>query len=71
MVEKIKTLHTWRNHEDHSFVISVDGGINAQTASIAVQAGADIVAAGSYCLKGESTSAYQSNIESLRFNLPQ
>lgn len=43
--------------------IAVDGGINAQTAKIAVQAGANILAAGSYIFKSKD---YAKAIRSLR-----
>ncbi len=47
-VDKIKELDELRKKHEFSFLISVDGGINAETAKICVDAGADILVAGSY-----------------------
>lgn len=51
--DKIRQLVAWRNKENH-FDISVDGGINLDTAPIAIKAGADILVSGSALNKAAS-----------------
>lgn len=46
-LEKVKKLAKIREERKLSFLISVDGGINEQTAGLAREAGADILVAGS------------------------
>lgn len=46
-LDKIKQLNQWRNAHDYSYVIQVDGGVNPETAASCVEAGADILVAGS------------------------
>lgn len=58
-LDKIKRLREM--HSD--LVISVDGGINAETAQLVREAGANILVAGSYVFKAENRKAA---IESLR-----
>ncbi|MCL2832980.1 MAG: ribulose-phosphate 3-epimerase [Treponema sp.] len=45
-LEKVKNLVQIRKERNLSFIISVDGGINSSTASLARQAGADVLVAG-------------------------
>jgi len=47
-VEKIVELKQRRQTEGHSFMINVDGGINAETGALCRDAGADIVVSGSW-----------------------
>lgn len=48
---KIETLKDIREENGYHYIISVDGGINAETAKLVKDAGADMVVAGSYvCL---------------------
>ncbi len=58
-VDKIKALRAMR--ED--LVLSVDGGINSETAKLVIAAGVNILVAGSYIFKAENR---QVAIESLR-----
>lgn len=46
-VNKIKELDQWRKKDELSFVIEVDGGINPSTSKLCIEAGADILVAGS------------------------
>lgn len=46
--------------------LEVDGGINAETAGLAVEAGADVLVAGSAVFKGKTREAYRANISSIR-----
>ena len=52
-VDKIKTLKSWREQGLGSYLIEVDGGVAVGTAEICVQAGADVLVAGSAVFKGE------------------
>lgn len=61
-VEKISQLASFREEENHKFLISVDGGINNQTAKLCRRAGCDVFVAGSYIFKSD----YQQAIKSLR-----
>lgn len=47
-LDKIKELHELRAKNDFHYLISVDGGINDQTARLVREAGVDICVAGSY-----------------------
>ena len=51
-VEKIKTLNSLK--EKYGFIIEVDGGINEQTGKLCVEAGCDVLVAGSYVFKAAS-----------------
>ena len=46
-LEKIKTLASWRETLGYTYLIEVDGGVNAQTARCCEAAGADVLVAGS------------------------
>lgn len=60
---KIETLKDIREENGYHYVINVDGGINAETAKLVKEAGADMVVAGSYvCLSDD----YNEKIDSLR-----
>jgi ribulose-phosphate 3-epimerase len=63
VVPKIEKLAERRAKENLSFEISVDGGINNETAKIVKRAGADILIAGSFVFNGGN---YRSVIEGLR-----
>ena len=58
MLQKIRDLRSIDSNID----IQVDGGINDKTGKLAVQAGANILVAGSYLFNGD----YKQKIESLR-----
>lgn len=60
---KIETLKDIREENGYHYIISVDGGINAETAKLVKEAGADMVVSGSYvCLSDD----YNEKIDSLR-----
>jgi ribulose-phosphate 3-epimerase len=46
-LDKVRALRAMRKERGHSFLISVDGGMNTQTAPLAREAGADVIIAGS------------------------
>ena len=65
-VDKIKSLDKIRStDEDVNYLIEVDGGINAQTGKLCVEAGADILVAGSYIFNSDD---YKERIDSLKEN---
>ncbi|WP_026570407.1 ribulose-phosphate 3-epimerase [Sediminibacillus terrae] len=47
VLEKVKTISEWRKEMNLDFEIEVDGGVNAETAADCVNAGADVLVAGS------------------------
>lgn len=46
-LKKIKQIATWREENGYTFEIEVDGGVNVSTAKQCVDAGADVLVAGS------------------------
>ena len=46
-LDKVRTLGRIRKEKNHPFLISVDGGINEETAPLVREAGADVVVTGS------------------------
>jgi ribulose-phosphate 3-epimerase len=54
MMPKIKTLRSLIDKNKYNCLIEIDGGINSQTASICVKAGADILVSGSYIFAAQN-----------------
>lgn len=52
MLDKVRWLDQIRNEKQLSYRIEIDGGINGETFRKAVDAGCDILVAGSYVFKG-------------------
>lgn len=46
-LSKVSTLNQWRQEQNLSYIIEVDGGVNEETARLCETAGADVVVAGS------------------------
>lgn len=66
-VDKIRTLREWREKENFKYLIEVDGGVAPETAPICVEAGADVLVAGSAVFRGEKTAEnYRKNIQALK-----
>jgi ribulose-phosphate 3-epimerase len=66
-LQKIKTLKEWREQGLGSYLIEVDGGVAADTVGLCVEAGADVLVAGSAVFKGEKTvENYKNNILALK-----
>lgn len=63
-LNKVRELDLLRQEQGFNFVLEVDGGINAKTASLAVAAGADVLVAGSAVFGGGATVA--ENLKTLR-----
>ncbi len=53
---KVKQLAFWRKEKHYHYEIEVDGGVNAETAQICLDAGADVLVAGSYIFGAEDRS---------------
>ncbi|GGH25595.1 ribulose-phosphate 3-epimerase [Paenibacillus segetis] len=68
-VRKIKELREWKQQNSKDFHIEVDGGITAATAPLVVEAGADVLVAGSAVFgqadRGAAMAAIRSSV-----NLP-
>lgn len=62
-VEKIKQLNVLRQVKHYHFLISVDGGINQDTAKFCKDAGVDVLVAGSYIFNSENPNE---KVDSLR-----
>jgi ribulose-phosphate 3-epimerase len=60
---KIEALKDLREENGYNYIISVDGGINADTVKLAKDAGADMVVGGSYVCTSDN---YEERIDSLR-----
>ena len=63
-IDKIKLIRNLVG--DRNIKIQVDGGINDKTASKAIEAGADVLVAGSAIFKGMGLENYKKNIDVLR-----
>ncbi len=62
MIEKIQKLRSWIDEAGLSVDIEVDGGINAETLPLVLEAGANVIVAGTAVLRGDIAK----NIETLR-----
>lgn len=60
---KIETLKDIREENNYHYIISVDGGINDETAKLCKDSGADMVVSGSYVVLSDD---YDEKINSLR-----
>lgn len=59
-LDKIRYLDAKRKQENLHFVIEIDGGINAETGKLAVEAGCDVLVAGSYIFKQNIVAGVES-----------
>lgn len=62
-LEKIAQLRALKEENGYHYLIEVDGGINGETSKLCIDAGADILVAGSYIFKNDD---YKKAIESLK-----
>lgn len=60
---KIETLKDIREENNYHYIISVDGGINEETAKLCKDSGADMVVSGSYVVLSDN---YNERIDKLR-----
>ena len=64
-LDKIRTLRQMIDASGRSIDLEVDGGITEQTARLAIDAGADVLVAGTATFKGGREN-YAGNIQKLR-----
>ena len=62
-MEKVKSALNWNKTRDRKIDIEVDGGINAETARLSIQSGANVLVAGTSIFK---TNDYAKAIRALR-----
>jgi ribulose-phosphate 3-epimerase len=65
-LNKVRELVMLREQRGLSYLIQVDGGINTETAGLAVAAGADVLVAGSAIFRG---GPIKENVKNLRKSL--
>jgi ribulose-phosphate 3-epimerase len=64
-VKKIQEVRTLIDQQDRKILLQVDGGISPKTASQVIEAGADVLVAGSALFHG-GTGRYEANVAALR-----
>jgi ribulose-phosphate 3-epimerase len=64
-LEKIKNIKEMINNKDRNVLIEVDGGINLETSKLCIQAGANVLVAGS-AIFSQDTANYSKLVKSLR-----
>lgn len=63
MMPKVSQIREWITQSGREIALEVDGGVNAETAKVCVNAGADVLVAGSYLFsKQDYAAALQSLI---------
>ncbi len=67
MMEKVRAARTWKESNDSPLDIEVDGGINVETAALAVKNGANVLVAGTSIFK---TADYAEAIRAMRSSAP-
>ena len=63
MMEKVKRAQAWRSAHNSTLEIEVDGGINAETARISIENGANVLVAGTSIFRAQD---YRQAISALR-----
>jgi len=51
-LEKVRELKKLKQENDFSYIVSVDGGVNARTLDSALSAGSDVIVTGSAFFSG-------------------
>ncbi len=57
MMPKVSQIREWITQSGREIALEVDGGVNAETAKVCVNAGADVLVAGSYLFSKEDYAA--------------
>jgi ribulose-phosphate 3-epimerase len=65
-LEKVKTLKRVREEKGYSYLISVDGGVNAETVSRVRDSGVDVLVAGEAFFKAEDKAAMAALLKGVR-----
>ncbi|KUO52431.1 MAG: ribulose phosphate epimerase [Desulfitibacter sp. BRH_c19] len=63
-LEKIRTLSAWKKKGGYAFNIQVDGGISDKNAQVILEAGADVLVAGSYIFNSQNISEAVQSLKS-------
>ena len=63
LIDKIKSVRKMIDAQSRPIDLEIDGGINPETARLCIQAGADVLVAGTAVFKDKN---YQANIQALR-----
>jgi ribulose-phosphate 3-epimerase len=63
MMEKVKRAQAWRSARNSALEIEVDGGINAETARVSIENGANVLVAGTSIFRAQD---YRQAISALR-----
>lgn len=63
VLDKVKTAVRWRQEKGLDFQISIDGGINEETAAQARAAGVDVLVAGTAFFKSADKNAFVSSLK--------
>jgi ribulose-phosphate 3-epimerase len=64
-LRKLRILKEEINRQGLNVLLEIDGGINAETAPLAVSAGADVLVAGNYIFSADDMAARVAQISSL------
>jgi ribulose-phosphate 3-epimerase len=63
MMPKLKTLRRWLDGKNHGCELEVDGGVNAETARICRENGANVLVAGSAWFKAPDPAAFAAAVK--------
>lgn len=64
VLHKVKTAAAWRQQHGFDYLISIDGGINAETAAAAKAAGVDVLVAGTALFRAPDIPAFVRSLRS-------
>jgi ribulose-phosphate 3-epimerase len=64
VLSKVRTAVAWREKHGYNFQISIDGGINTETAALAKAAGVEILVAGTALFKAPDIPAFVASLKS-------
>ena len=63
MMPKLRTIREWIDRRNPGCELEVDGGVNVETAKLCVEAGANVLVAGSAWFKAEDPAAFAAAIK--------
>lgn len=64
VLSKVRTAAEWRKKYGYNYQISIDGGINTETARLAKDAGVDVLVAGTALFKAPDVPAFVASLKS-------
>lgn len=64
VLSKVRVADEWRKKHGYKYLISIDGGINIETAARAKSAGVDVLVAGTALFKAPNTSEFIRSLKS-------